>query len=329
MKLKRLLVFSLLLSAYGNVVSAQEVDYSVTSVKKEEGLNFTKISVDADMVCMPEVRRSGDGISWWTGNVIDVQPETSRIAYLSARENMVNIYVKTPEKAGASILRTKRTEVINFSYSRDGKQIVFAEKNGNINRIFTTNADNGYICRQVVNDGLDFSPVFSQNMHDILFCRQESSGNMTIWNYNFQDKSISYITQGTCPMSFHNDSLILCARSTDDGRGEIWRVDGVSGNEECILSDSKHSFFSPRLSPDGQWILLVGSNSLDAGGGRTYLNTDIFVCREDGSELTQLTYHAADDLSPVWSTDGKYIYFVSKRGSATSTANIWRMNFNL
>ena len=43
----------------------------------------------------------------------------------------------------------------------------------------------------------------------------------------------------------------------------------------------------------------------------------------------QLTYHAADDLSPVWSRDGRYIYFISQRGSATATANVWRMNFSL
>jgi len=58
-----------------------------------------------------------------------------------------------------------------------------------------------------------------------------------------------------------------------------------------------------------------------------YRNTDIFVCRIDGTEFTQLTYHAADDISPVWSQDGKYIYFISQRGSSTGTANIWRMNF--
>ena len=59
-----------------------------------------------------------------------------------------------------------------------------------------------------------------------------------------------------------------------------------------------------------------------------YANTDIFVCHNDGTQLTQITYHAADDLSPVWSRDGKYIYFISQRGSSTGTANVWRMSFN-
>ena len=40
------------------------------------------------------------------------------------------------------------------------------------------------------------------------------------------------------------------------------------------------------------------------------------------------TYHAADDLSPVWSKDGRYIYFVSQRGNKEAKANIWRMTFN-
>lgn len=44
--------------------------------------------------------------------------------------------------------------------------------------------------------------------------------------------------------------------------------------------------------------------------------------------MIQLTYHAADDLSPVWSKDGKSIYFISQRGSTDGIANIWKMEFN-
>ena len=73
---------------------------------------------------------------------------------------------------------------------------------------------------------------------------------------------------------------------------------------------------------------MVGTNVL-MNGTAQYGNTDIFVCKPDGTQLMQLTYHAADDLSPVWSRDGKYIYFISQRGSATATANVWRMNFSL
>ena len=58
-------------------------------------------------------------------------------------------------------------------------------------------------------------------------------------------------------------------------------------------------------------------------------NTDIFVVRTDGTQLTQLTYHAGNDLSPVWSPDGKSIYFLSQRGSADRIYNVWKMDFTL
>ena len=119
---------------------------------------------------------------------------------------------------------------------------------------------------------------------------------------------------------------MLCTRVNEQGNGEIWRINLSTGVEECIVSDPNRSFSTPSLSPDGQWILMVGSNIL-MNGSHPYPNTDIFVCHLDGSQLMQLTYHAADDLSPVWGRDGRYIYFVSQRGSAKKTANVWRMTF--
>jgi Tol biopolymer transport system component len=73
--------------------------------------------------------------------------------------------------------------------------------------------------------------------------------------------------------------------------------------------------------------VFVGS-SLLMNGSSKYYNTDIYVSRLDGTDLRQLTHHAADDLSPAWSNDGKYIYFVSQRGDADGVANVWRMKFS-
>jgi Tol biopolymer transport system component len=117
-------------------------------------------------------------------------------------------------------------------------------------------------------------------------------------------------------------------RANANGKGEIWKVNLATGVEECILSDIERSFSTPSVSPDGEWVLAVGSTPIHAGD-MVYWNTDIYVCRMDGTRLSQLTYHAADDLSPEWSRDGKYIYFISQRGSQDASANIWRMSFNV
>lgn len=64
-------------------------------------------------------------------------------------------------------------------------------------------------------------------------------------------------------------------------------------------------------------------------GKKNTINTDIFVVRTDGTQLTQLTYHPGNDLSAIWAPDGRAIYFLSERGTAGKVYNVWKMDFNM
>lgn len=322
--MKRLFVFGVF-CLFAISLKAQTVDYSVVFVQQESGISFTKVSSDNDYVCMPEVRRTRNGIDWLSNRILDISVDGQNLAYLSYRNNTTNIFIKDVNKMGGSVQRTNRQNVLDFSYSPDGKNICFSEFIGNINRIFVTDAKKGYICRQITNNDQDYTPVYAYDMSQIYFARQESQG-LSVWSYSISDNFLSNITRGMNPYPIPNEDAILCVRPSGDGNNEIWKINYATNIEECIVADPNHSFTTPIVSPDGQWILFVGSSEID-GGSFIYYNTDIYVCRTDGTEFTQLTYHAADDISPVWSRDGKYIYFISQRGSSTGTANIWRMNF--
>ena len=302
-----------------------QVDYSVVSVNEESGIEFTRITSENDYVCMPEVYRRGQSVNWLSNRILDISVNGQQLAYLSARNNTTNIFIKDIDKQGSSVQRTSRQAVLDFSYSPDGKSICFSEQSGKYNQIFQTGAQTGYVCRQITSNNQDYSPVYSADMKNIFFTRQETNG-VSVWSYNISNNFLSSYTKGMNPCPITKQTAILCTRTNTLGLSEIWRVDYVSGTEECVLSAPNRSFTTPSLSPDGQWILLVGSNVLNSGTF-LYANTDIFVCRIDGTQLTQLTYHAADDLSPVWSRDGRYIYFISQRGSENATANVWRMTF--
>lgn len=314
----------MLLCVMPTVLMAQ-VDYSVVSVNEESGMDFTRITSDNDYVCMPEVRRMGRNVNWLSNRILDISVDGTQLAYLSARNNTTNIFIKDIDKQGSSVQRTNRQAVLDFSYSPDGRYICFSERNGRFNQIFQTDARNGYVCRQITSNNQDYSPVYSADMKNVFFARQETNG-VSVWSYSTGNNFLSSYTKGMNPYPLKQQNSILCTRINAQGRGEIWRVNYATGTEECILSDPNRGFTSPTLSPDGNWILIVGSNLLH-NGTATYANTDIFVCRADGTQLMQLTYHAADDLSPVWSRDGRYIYFISQRGSTTATANVWRMTF--
>lgn len=305
---------------------AQQVDYSIVSVPEESGNQFIQITSDADCLCMPIVKRSKNHINWLSNRILDISTDGKRIAYLSSRNNTTNIFIKDLDKQGSSIQRTNRTAVLDFSYSPDGKYICFSETRGKTNQIFQTDAREGYVCRQITSGNQDYSPVYSSDMKQIFFARQEMK-SISIWSYNVQNNFLSTFTAGMNPWPLKSEQAFICTRMNAAGNSELWKINYQTGTEECIISDPQRSFTSPVISPDGKWLLFVGSSKI-TNDSFTYMNTDIFVARLDGTGMAQLTYHAADDLSPVWSRDGRYIYFVSQRGSATGTANIWRMNFN-
>lgn len=305
---------------------AQKVDYSVVNVPEESGIDFTRITTDNDNVCMPIVRRSGKHLEWLTNRILGISVSGEEIAYLSARNNTTNIFVKDLARQSSSIQRTNRQSVLDFSYSPDGKHICFSEKQGRLTQIYQTDSKNGYVCRQITSGNVDYSPIYSSDMKQIFFARMENRG-VSIWSYNIVNNYVSNYTIGMNPWPM-NSHMTLCTRSTADKRCEIWRINYDTGVEECLVSDARRGFSTPSVSPDGQWILMTGSSEINTGKF-SYWNTDIYVCRIDGTQLQQLTYHAADDICPIWSKDGRYIYFISQRGSAEGIANIWRMPFVL
>lgn len=322
--MKKLLIAIAFLALTPNIGNAQ-VDYSVVYVNEESGVEFTPITTANDYVCMPIVKRSGSKINWLSNKIIDISKDGTQLAYLSARNNTTNIFIKDINKQGGSVQRTNRQAVLDFNYSPDGKYICFSEASGKFNQIYQTSSTSGYVCRQITSNNKDYSPIYSSDMKNIFFARQENNG-ISIWSYSIDNNFLSNYTKGMNPYPLETESSILCSRINPQGLGEIWRINYETGTEECILSDPHRSFTTPTISPDNEWILIVGSNIL-MNGNIQYANTDIFVCKKDGTQLSQLTYHAADDLSPTWSKDGKYIYFISQRGSATGTANVWRMPF--
>nr|MDE6513179.1 hypothetical protein [Muribaculaceae bacterium] len=254
-------IFAILVSVAA--ASAQQVDYSVVYVPEETALDLVKITKESDYVCLPQVKRSRNGVAWLTNKIIDVSPDGRTLAYLSLRNNTSNIFVKDIDKQGSSSQRTNRSGVIDFSFSPDGKQICFSESKGKTNQIFVTDAKEGYVCRQVTSGASDYSPVFSPDMKTIFFARMENRG-ISIWGYDIAKNYLSSYTTGMNPVADSKSNIIYVARESN-GKGEIWKINLKTGVEECVVSDSERSFYSPQLSPDGSTLVLVGGSRLDNG----------------------------------------------------------------
>jgi dipeptidyl aminopeptidase/acylaminoacyl peptidase len=71
---------------------------------------------------------------------------------------------------------------------------------------------------------------------------------------------------------------------------------------------------APAPSPDGKQVAFVATSySLEENRG----NADLWIVSSDGTNLRRLTTHPSSDTNPVFSPDGKTLYFVSAR-SGTS-----------
>lgn len=98
-----------------------------------------------------------------------------------------------------------------------------------------------------------------------------------------------------------------------DGNGEIYTMDRdglglqnltnhpANDGDCCPPTDGASG---PRWSPDGREIVFESNRDGDF---------EIYAMNRDGSNLRQLTFDPAKDLSPVWSPDGTRIAFTSYR----------------
>lgn len=303
-------------------------DTSQTYVPEEGGINFVKITDETqESLTTPNVQRVTGRMTWWVNPLFAINGDGTMIAYNTFKNDKRNIFVRSLDVRGASTQRTFRSLVNDVCFSPDGEKICFSEVTGNYSRLCLTDARQGTVVQQVspVNTR-DYGPRYSIDGKRIFFSRQDGN-SYSIWSYELATGSFSNYCYGLNPVPI-SDEEFLCTRMNSDRNYEVWNINYVKGSESLIVTQENRSFTSASLSPDGKWIVCVcNTPSTDQPGSRE--NLDIYVVRPDGSSLTQLTYHQGDDCSPVWSPDGRYIYFLSQRGTEKGEFNIWRMNFNL
>jgi serine/threonine protein kinase len=94
---------------------------------------------------------------------------------------------------------------------------------------------------------------------------------------------------------------------------EIWLADADGSNPTRLTRGPGRYQGSPGWSPDGRSI--VFDSQAENG------HVDVWTIGVDGSGLRQVTHEPADDTAPIWSRDGRFIYFTSNR---TGRLEIWR-----
>jgi tricorn protease len=91
---------------------------------------------------------------------------------------------------------------------------------------------------------------------------------------------------------------------------EMYTVPAEGGRVQRVSEAEGHDGV---FSPKGERIAYVrGPGSWYRKGYRGSSNDDIWICNADGSNNRQLTQNTVQDASPMWSSDGQTIYYVSE-----------------
>ncbi len=103
------------------------------------------------------------------------------------------------------------------------------------------------------------------------------------------------------------NSSQLCYVIQSKGKNKLMTLDIANGKKTIHNVPDIEAFACPAWSPDGSGIVISG---LAEGV------SDLYLYSFEKATLKNLTADVFSDMMPSWSPDGKFIYFVTDRGSA-------------
>jgi WD40 repeat protein len=108
----------------------------------------------------------------------------------------------------------------------------------------------------------------------------------------------------------------------NDSSPSIWQLfvdPSLSGESSAreIISDPNYELYQAHFSPDGRWIVVNAVKNL--------LTSTIYAIPAAGGSWIRITDGKQWDDKPLWSPDGKTIYFLSER---KGFFNVWGLHFD-
>lgn len=205
------------------------------------------------------------------------------------------------------------------SLSPDGSFLIYASKENRNWDIFQRRLESDeFVNLTIDSQADDLQPAYSPDGSKIAFRSERDGGGIFVMNADGSEvRRVS--DAGYFPAwSPDGSELVVSSHNFSEpldrsGQSRLSVIEIAGGNRREIpaSADSIQASWSPNGHRIAYW-------TTGDGGAR-----DVMTVSADGKgDVVNVTDDAAVDWNPVWSLDGKYLYFVSNR---SGTMNLWRI----
>jgi len=165
----------------------------------------------------------------------------------------------------------------------------------------------------------DIQPVYSPDGQTILFRSDREGGGLFVMPAS--GGPVTRVSDiGWDPAWSPDGEHIVCSTARVEPttvrlpQSQLWVVDARTGEKRQLLDGPA---YQPQWSPSGTRIAFFGP---DAAGQR-----DLWTVAVAGGAPVRVTTGRYSDWNPVWSADGRFLYFLSDRAG---TMNAWRVRID-
>jgi Tol biopolymer transport system component len=201
------------------------------------------------------------------------------------------------------------------SLSPDGNLFVYAKKVGDRSRLFLQQVGGGRAMDLPSSPEGDSQPAISPDGHRIAFRSERDGGGIFVMG--LMGESVRRVTDFGFNPAWSPDGgeIVFATARVYDPRvrrhpSQIYRVSLEAGPPRLVQRDGVQPSWSPHGFRIAYW-------ERSPSGERV-----IWTVPADGGEAVQVTQGESIDWNPVWSPDGRHLYFASDRSGVT---NLWRV----